>query len=85
MKEWILYVILAWQVGPLLPVEQKTLLLQFDYESECTSVLSQVDHQTKAARSIFFLKEAQCVRCTDGFAPKLCAPRKGLPKPKKKD
>jgi hypothetical protein len=63
MKPWIFYVILAWQIGPLAPVEQKTLILQFDSLKECLSIADQVESQIKQMRSIFYLKQISCLSC----------------------
>lgn len=76
MKPWVLYIILAWQLGPLAPEEQKTITLQFDHASECTSVAAQVDAQVKAEHSIFRLKEVRCMRCTDLYGPERCTATK---------
>ena len=48
MKPWIFYVILAWQIGPLAPEQQKTLILQFDSLKECQSIAEQVEISDQA-------------------------------------
>lgn len=75
MKPYLLYIILAWQAGPLLPQEQKTILVQFDSRTECVSVGNQIIEQVKAAKSIFFLKEITCRRCTDILTKDRCNAR----------
>jgi hypothetical protein len=86
MKPWIFYVILAWQLGPLAPEEQKTLILQFDSHKDCQSVAEQVDLQVKQARSIFYLKEVTCVSCQSLYGKERCkGPEKKGPEKKVKD
>jgi len=58
MKAWVFYVVVAWQLGPLAPVEHKTFLLQFDSLKECLSVADQVDSQVKKLKSIFHVKRS---------------------------
>jgi hypothetical protein len=72
MKTWIFYVILAWQVGPLMPVEHKTLLLQFDSLKECLSIADQVDSQVKQLNSIFRLKQISCLSCESLYGKQQC-------------
>ena len=72
MKAWVFYVILAWQVGPLAPVEHKTLLLQFDSLKECLSIADQVDSQVKLLRSIFHLKQISCLSCESLYGKQQC-------------
>ena len=74
MKPWLLYIVLAWQVGPLLPEEQKTIIIQFDSPTECRSVAMQVAQQTKEARSIFYLKGIECKRCIEVGDKRRCRP-----------
>jgi hypothetical protein len=72
MKPWIFYVILAWQIGPLAPEEQKTLILQFDSLKECLSIADQVDHQIKQLQSIFRLKQLSCLPCDSLYGKERC-------------
>jgi hypothetical protein len=72
MKPWIFYVILAWQIGPLAPVEQKTLILQFDSLKECLSIADQVGLQIKRMRSIFHLKQISCLSCESLYGKEKC-------------
>jgi hypothetical protein len=72
MKPWIFYVILAWQVGPLAPQEQKTLILQFDSLKECLSIADQVDQQIKQLHSIFHLKQVSCLSCDSLYGKERC-------------
>lgn len=72
MKPWIFYVILAWQIGPLAPVEQKTLILQFDSLKECLSIAEQVDFQIKQMKSIFHLKQISCLSCESLYGKERC-------------
>jgi hypothetical protein len=72
MKPWIFYVILAWQIGPLAPEEQKTLILQFDSLKECLSVADQVDLQSKQMQSIFHLKQVSCLSCESLYGKEKC-------------
>jgi hypothetical protein len=72
MKPWIFYVILAWQLGPIAPVEQRTLLLQFDSLKECLSIADQVDFQVKQLRSIFHLKQISCLSCESLYGKERC-------------
>ena len=72
MKPWIFYVILTWQIGPLVPVEQKTLVLQFDSLKECLSVADQVDIQIRQMRSIFQLKQISCLSCESLYGKEQC-------------
>ena len=87
MKPWIFYIILAWQIAPLAPEEQKTLILQFDSRKECQSIADQVELQVKQARSIFYLKEVTCVSCESLYGKERCkgpekkGPEKGKGKP----
>lgn len=71
-KPWIFYVVLAWQAVPLGPVEQKTLVLQFEHLAECISIAEQVDDQVKAARSIFWTKQITCVPCEELYGKDRC-------------
>jgi hypothetical protein len=78
MKAWIFYVILAWQIGPLGPVEHKTLLLQFDSLKECLSIADQVDTQVKQLKSIFHLKQISCLSCESLYGKNHCSgPKSG--------
>jgi hypothetical protein len=78
MKPWIFYVILAWQVGPLAPEQQKTLVLQFDSLKECLSIADQVESQVKQMRSIFHLKQISCLSCESLYGKGKCkGKRKG--------
>jgi hypothetical protein len=72
MKPWIFYTIVAWQIGPLAPVEQKTLVLQFDSLKECLSIADQVDSQIKEMRSIFYLKRLSCLSCESLYGKDRC-------------
>jgi hypothetical protein len=72
MKPWIFYVILAWQIGPLAPVEQKTLILQFNSLEECLSIADQVESQIKQMRSIFHLKQISCLSCESLYGKGRC-------------
>jgi hypothetical protein len=72
MKPWIFYVILAWQIGPFAPVEQKTLVLQFDSLRECLSIADQVGFQIKQMRSIFHLKQISCLSCESLYGKERC-------------
>ena len=72
MKPWIFYVILAWQMGPLAPEEQKTLILQFDSLKECLSIADQVDQQIKQLQSIFHLKQLSCLSCESLYGKERC-------------
>jgi hypothetical protein len=83
MKPWIFYVILAWQIGPLAPEQQKTLILQFDSHKECRSIAEQVDLQINQMRSIFHLKEIRCLSCESLYGKEKCK-SKGKAKPKGK-
>jgi hypothetical protein len=83
MKPWIFYVILAWQIGPLAPEEQKTLILQFDSLKECLSIADQVDQQIKQLQSIFHLKQLSCLSCESLYGKERCT-SKGKAKPKAK-
>src|SRR5262245_30742591 len=74
MKPWIFYVILAWQIGPLVPEEQKTLILQFDSLKECLSIADQVDQQIKQMQSIFHLKQISCLSCESLYGKEKCKP-----------
>jgi hypothetical protein len=74
MKPWIFYVILAWQMGPLAPEEQKTLILQFESLKECLSVADQVDLQIKQMQSIFHLKQVSCLSCESLYGKEKCKP-----------
>lgn len=74
MKPWIFYVVLAWQVGPLLPPEQKTLILQFDSLTECLSIAEQVDRQIIGMKSIFWTKQISCVSCESVYGKAKCTP-----------
>jgi hypothetical protein len=74
MKPWIFYVILAWQIGPLSPEEQKTLVLQFDSLPECLSVADQVDNQIRQMQSIFRLKQLSCLSCESLYGKDRCRP-----------
>jgi hypothetical protein len=76
MKPWIFYVILAWQIGPLAPVEQKTLILQFDSLKECLSIADQVDFQIKQLKSIFHLKQVSCLSCESLYGKERCPAKK---------
>jgi hypothetical protein len=85
MKPWIFYVILAWQIGPLAPEEQKTLVLQFDSLKECQSIAEQVDLQINQMRSIFHLKESRCLSCESLYGKEKCKSKsKAKPKGKAK-
>jgi hypothetical protein len=75
MKPFIFYVILAWQLGPLAPVQQKTLILQFDSLKECLSIADQVDLQIKQMRSIFHLKQISCLTCESLYGKEKCKSR----------
>jgi hypothetical protein len=72
MKPWIFYVILAWQLGPLAPTEQRTLLLQFDSLKECLSIADQVDSQVKQLKSVFYLKQISCHSCVSLYGKERC-------------
>jgi hypothetical protein len=72
MKPWIFYVILTWQIGPLAPVEQKTLVLQFDSLKECLSIADQVDIQIKQMQSVFQLKQISCLSCESLYGKEQC-------------
>jgi hypothetical protein len=72
MKPWIFYVILSWQVGPLVPAEQKTVVLEFDSLNECLSIADQVDGQIKQMRSIFELKQVSCLPCETLYGKDRC-------------
>jgi hypothetical protein len=72
MKSWIFYVILAWQIGPLAPVEQKTLVLQFESLKECLSIADQVGSQIKQMRSIFHLRQISCLSCESLYGKDRC-------------
>jgi hypothetical protein len=76
MKPWIFYVILTWQLGPLAPVEQKTLLLEFESLRECLSVADQVDLQIKQMQSIFHLKQVSCLSCESLYGKERCRRRR---------
>lgn len=78
MKPWIFYVIIVWQVTPLSPVEQKTLILEFTTQAECVSIAEQVVKQVKKGAP-FSIKRLECFRCTDIYRKDQCAP---LPTPK---
>ena len=84
MKPWIFYVILAWQIGPLVPEEQKTLILQFDSRKECQSIAEQVELQINQMRSIFHLKEVRCLSCESLYGKEKCK-TKATTKDKSKD
>jgi hypothetical protein len=83
MKAWVFYVILAWQIGPLGPVEHKTLLLQFDSLKECLSIADQVDSQVKQLKSIFHLKQISCLSCESLYGKDHCRGPKSGPLPSK--
>ncbi|MFZ1105968.1 MAG: hypothetical protein WAN86_24425 [Hyphomicrobiaceae bacterium] len=72
MKPWIFYVILAWQIGPLAPEQQKTLILQFDSLKECQSIAEQVESQIKQMQSIFHLKQISCLSCKSLYGKGKC-------------
>lgn len=76
MKPWIFYVILAWQIGPLGPVEQKTLVLEFASLKECLSIAEQVDYQIKKMNSIFHLKQISCLKCEHVYGKRQCSGKK---------
>ena len=80
-KQWILYTILAWQITPVGPEEQKTILLQFTSKGECVSIAKQVESQVKAARAVFYLKTIECRPCHEVLAdPKRCPQPKTVTK-----
>jgi hypothetical protein len=72
MKPWIFYTIVAWQIGPLAPAEQKTLILQFDSLKECLSIADQVEFQIKEMKSIFYLKQVSCLSCESLYGKDRC-------------
>jgi hypothetical protein len=75
MKPWIFYAIVAWQIGPLAPVEQKTLILEFESLKECLSIADQVDSQIKQMQSIFYLKQLSCLSCESLYGQDKCKPK----------
>lgn len=85
LKPWILYAILAWNTNPLLPEEQKTVLLQFNARDECVSIAGQVGAQVKSELVPFRLKVIACYPCNEFFTEGCpnAAPLKGW-KPKVK-
>ena len=78
MKAWIFYIVLGWQSGPLLPEEQKTIVLQFDSATDCRSIVSQVEFTMKQSSAPFKVKHIACYKCLEIYEAKMCAP---LPKP----
>ena len=73
MKAWYLYIVLTFQTvpGPLMPVEQKTIILGFDHGKECMSIANQVDAQVQALPvQPFKLKMMQCMSCRELYGAK---------------
>ena len=67
LKAWVLYVILTWSPGPLLPDNQKTILLQFKSHDECSSIANQVSDHVKAMPLPFTIKALECYPCREVF------------------
>ena len=77
VKAWYLYIVITFQSipGPLMPVEQKTVILGFEHAKECMSIANQVEGQIKAIPGVpFQLKILQCVTCKELYGATKCRP-----------
>lgn len=73
VKPFIFYIIIAWSTGPLVPMSQKTIILEFSTMTECESVAHQVELEVKASGSPFEIKNLRCFRCTDVYTKDVCS------------
>jgi len=73
VKAWYLYSVITFQTipGPLMPVEQKTIIFGFELAKECMSIANQIDGQLKAIPGVpFKLKLMQCFACKELYGSK---------------
>jgi hypothetical protein len=77
-KAWLFYITVAWSPGPLLPDDQKTVMLQFDSPKECQSVAMQIQEQIAATRGALRIANIGCYQCAAVMDKGRC------PAPKKK-
>ena len=80
-KEWLFYLIVAWNPDPLkLLEEQKTIMLQFDIKKECESIASQVKDQITKNAPGLKIKQLGCYRCETVMEKNRCPAQKAPPK-----
>jgi hypothetical protein len=77
MKPWIFYIIIAWKAapGPLIPEEQKTIVLEFTYQSECLSIAAQTEALLKRHAPQVRIKQLSCLACTQLYDKAKCKKR----------
>lgn len=62
-KEWLFYITVAWSPGPLLPDNEKTVMLQFNSSAECESISKQVQEQINDSGGALRVTKVGCFRC----------------------
>ncbi len=69
-KEWIFYLIVTWE--ELTGQGQKTIILQFDVQKECISIMNQVKTQIEGLGGVLKVKHGICYRCKDIYEKDRC-------------
>jgi hypothetical protein len=83
LKAWLFYVTVVWSPGPLLPDNQKTVMLQFESSKECQSIAAQVKEQIDASGGALRVASIGCYPCAQVMDKARCPTTKAAP-PKKK-
>jgi hypothetical protein len=82
-KPWLFYITVVWSPGPLLPDNQRTVMLQFDSAKECQSIASQVQEQIEATAGALRVGRIGCYPCAEVMDKGRCpAMKKASPKKK---
>jgi hypothetical protein len=73
MKPWIFYLIVAWN-EPLTPLieSQKTIIFQFQGESECNNIAQQVQEQINQTKGALRVKQIGCHKCEAVYDKERC-------------